>query len=904
MATSPCAIKYLDRETIGKISAGKVIPSLANVVKELIENSLDAHATYIELRFVEYGKQLIELSDDGCGIQEDDFPQLALPHYTSKLKHYRDLGSVKTFGFRGEALASIAELSELSIITRHESKEVASELSFNNFGELIGVKPTARPVGTTVRIKNLFYSYPVRRKEFETTYMKQFNNMMQFICPYALGFTNLRLLDNIIQLLGCKQMKTIQTFVQCPIRDAVASEYKLNSSYKEDEKEISISGYVSHGDKGPSKLKKVYFFMNRRPANYQPLEKFILSVYKEINQTINPFVLLFVDLGKHEIDFSVHPDKRTFSLPNENLLFAILKSSLLTMFETNTVCLDSVKPSALPSSQSVVSLCPSIPSSSNKRPLEDDDDLPELDADELRSLNSFVHTTSLRCSSPADSYMRHSPISKQNQNQNQGGTPLRPSNTSLDLHTQNLGNLQSDEMNSFEETPSEVGVFNPVRNILNESEKDDEENQSFQTRQREPLIPHASKDRPRYVSEFEKETRSNKTMNSSGLRSLSKFAFSKNRRKDQNNKSDQMSIKDMFSTLPKNRSSDDLDKTNNLNSVSLETSTDNQNPTSTPMTSSPSANGNNVMALPPIPDCSQIPKDVISVDLTAPESTSSSLEVVSDQRLNAKDRKSQSKKIITDTPMIMIDKKRVKFCTEISEEKLAAYYGKVNAPPVAKSSVFFTKLTDCSDQSQAEDELKRQMRKEAFSALDIIGQFNKAFIIGKLDDDVFIIDQHASDERYNFEDLLENTSFESQRLVNPIPLGLTCYQESIVANNLNTFERLSFKIVMNDNAPPGSKAVLVSVPTSQDAVFGKTEIEEILSKMEETGSDCYNYKPEKMVRMIASRACRKSIMINDPLDHKRMRNVLNNLTKLKNPWICAHGRPTVRFLFNINEIIL
>lgn len=100
MATSPCAIKYLDRETIGKISAGKVIPSLANVVKELIENSLDAHATYIELRFVDYGKQLIELSDDGSGIQEEDFPHLALPHYTSKLKHYRDLGSVKTFGFR------------------------------------------------------------------------------------------------------------------------------------------------------------------------------------------------------------------------------------------------------------------------------------------------------------------------------------------------------------------------------------------------------------------------------------------------------------------------------------------------------------------------------------------------------------------------------------------------------------------------------------------------------------------------------------------------------------------------------------------------------------------------------------------------------------------------------------
>ena len=84
---------------------------------------------------------------------------------------------------------------------------------------------------------------------------------------------------------------------------------------------------------------------------------------------------------------------------------------------------------------------------------------------------------------------------------------------------------------------------------------------------------------------------------------------------------------------------------------------------------------------------------------------------------------------------------------------------------------------------------------------------------------------------------------------------------------------------MSENAPHELKAVLISVTTNQDAVFGKTEIEEIFSRMEETGSDCYNYKPEKMVRMIASRACRKSIMINDTLDHKRMRNVLNNLTK-------------------------
>ncbi|XP_053211527.1 mismatch repair endonuclease PMS2-like [Panonychus citri] len=865
---SSTSIKFLDRETIGKISAGKVIPSLSNVVKELIENSIDANATYIEIRFVDYGKELIEISDDGSGIQEIDFPNLALPHYTSKLKHYRDLGSIKSFGFRGEALASIAELSDLSIVTRHKSTEIANELHFNNSGELISVKPTARPVGTTIRIKSLFKSYPVRRKEFESTYLKQFNNMMQFIYPYALGFTSLRLLvtnfvngrknevlniepksikDNIIQLLGCKQMKTIQPFIQHSIKDEVAVEYKLSSSYKDDEKEIRITGYVSHGDKAPSKLKKVYFFLNHRPANYNPLEKLILSVYKEINQTLNPFVLLFVDLGKHEIDFSVHPDKRTFSLPQENLLFAILKSSLLSMFETNTVVLDSVKPAPFTSTQK----------STNKRPLDDfDDDLPDLDEDEINTINAYVNNTLLRCSSPADSYMR-TPVSQPERNQS---TPVSAVNTSLDLHTQNLGRS---ELNTSDENEPEVGVFNPVRNILRESEQIEQadDNQQNKNKKIESFSIFTNQDRSaKYSSDFSNGSKANKSFSNPGLRSLSQFTFNKKKKtQDNNNDHHQLSVRDIFSIVPK---SSNLDDTTDRNELAIQATPE------------------------------------ITVDLSLDIPTTSG---INQTETETQPKTVKTKKVITDERLVDMARKRIPYKSSIDRNKLLKYYENQNSQPDVRCSKFFTKLTDC-DQIQAENELKREMQKEAFSEMQIIGQFNKAFIIAKLDDDVFIIDQHASDERYNFEDLLENTVLESQRLVNPIPLQLTCYQESIIASNLETFERLSFKIEIRDENPPGSKVYLASVPTSQDAVFGKDEIEEILAQIEETGSGCNNYKPEKMIKMIASRACRKSIMINDSLDHKRMRNVLNNLVHLRNPWICAHGRPTIRFLFNINEI--
>ena len=126
------SIKSLDANTVHRICSGQVIINLANAVKELVENSLDAGSKTVEIRLKQYGSELIEVVDDGPGIAEADFQTIALKHYTSKIDKYDDLESLDTFGFRGEALSSLCALCDLTITTRHASAAVATRIEYDH----------------------------------------------------------------------------------------------------------------------------------------------------------------------------------------------------------------------------------------------------------------------------------------------------------------------------------------------------------------------------------------------------------------------------------------------------------------------------------------------------------------------------------------------------------------------------------------------------------------------------------------------------------------------------------------------------------------------------------------------------------------------------------------------------
>ena len=159
-------IKAIEAGSVHQIQSGQVIVDLCSVAKELVENSLDAGANSVEVRFKNYGLDAIEVQDNGAGIPSNDYETVALKHYTSKLSSYEDLSRLQTFGFRGEALSSLCALSKFSITTaRADEAPKGARLEFEISGKLKDTSVIACQKGTTVLVENLFFSLPVRKKE-------------------------------------------------------------------------------------------------------------------------------------------------------------------------------------------------------------------------------------------------------------------------------------------------------------------------------------------------------------------------------------------------------------------------------------------------------------------------------------------------------------------------------------------------------------------------------------------------------------------------------------------------------------------------------------------------------------------------------------------------------------------
>ena len=201
---------------------------------------------------------------------------------------------------------------------------------------------------------------------------------------------------------------------------------------------------------------------------------------------------------------------------------------------------------------------------------------------------------------------------------------------------------------------------------------------------------------------------------------------------------------------------------------------------------------------------------------------------------------------------------------------------------------------------KAEEELERHIKKEMFEEMEILGQFNQGFIITKHGEDLFIIDQHASDEKYNFEEQQRNTVLKSQRLICPQSLDLTAVNENILMENLEIFRKNGFDFEIDENAPVSKRVKLVSTPVSRNWSFGKSDIDELIFMLSD--SPGVNYRPSNVRKMFASRACRMSVMVGTALNDGQMKRIVGHMGEMDHPWNCPHGRPTMRHLINLNMV--
>ncbi len=318
-------IRILPEAIANRIAAGEVVERPASVVKELLENALDAGARSVRIEVESGGKRMIRVVDDGCGMSHDDALLAFERHATSKLRTADDLLSITTLGFRGEALPSIASVSRFLLETCAQGEEQGTRVEFAG-GKLVGVKPAGFPVGTSVSVADLFYCVPARRK-FLKSDTTELGHVASLVTHYALANPDKQfalktptqeimnappvatLAERVYQLFGRQMLQETMEIepVSAPIRAAI-TEPGIEAAERVGE--VTVRGFVSRPEVQRSNRNGLYVFVNRRLVRDRLLLHAIHEAYRNILPgDVFPVALLFIDLPCEEVDVNVHPAK-------------------------------------------------------------------------------------------------------------------------------------------------------------------------------------------------------------------------------------------------------------------------------------------------------------------------------------------------------------------------------------------------------------------------------------------------------------------------------------------------------------------------------------------------------------------------------------------------------------------
>nr|XP_021181434.2 mismatch repair endonuclease PMS2 [Helicoverpa armigera] len=873
-------IKPIATDTVHKICSGQVVVSLAVAVKELVENSLDAGATTIDIRFKNYGIDLIEVSDNGTGVTEDNFAALTLKYHTSKLSEYSDLLGVTSFGFRGEALSSLCSLANLTITTRHKDCEYATKLEYDHKGNITKQSPCSRQVGTTVTLTNLFSSLPVRQKEFHKNAKREFNKMTQLLYAYCLISVGVKITcynqtssnpkslvvgtqgqgssykDNIASVFGVKQLQTLLeikpeygTNIKDNIFKGLSGEVQENNETAEIEDiEIDLSEDSNDADKADATNNDINISQKSQGHKniVKPIEftgfisscahgsgrsstdrqfYYVNSRPCEPTKIIKVINEIYRQYNSNQYPFvflNVEMERTTVDVnvtPDKRKIFLTKEKIIMDILKNSLVKLFETIPSTL-----------KIESTPNFCIKESKDVKPELK--QPRVFNSFLQQ-----------FQNKTKLANSVSTDDKESTKVelkRKSTTMLDFissKTKKTDFIKEEE--DFEDT---VDQEEEVEDKNNESadilESEDEELESC--------------DSVKQNIDNKREINENKVIdddNKSSAEDDNKLSAEDDNKLSAEDDKKKIMYLDFTEDLPTTQIRD-------LSNVVIEKShTTNCN-----------------------------------TKAVKTKANTSSCEV--------KERTPKKQKIVTDKEDLgKNNRKSVTLKTSLEHVKALTSMYVNNKRESAPTRVKFKSEINPVFNKKCEEELSKEISKDSFKKMHVIGQFNLGFIITQLEDDLFIIDQHATDEIYNFETLQKTTELTSQKLVIPQQLELAGVNEQILIDNLDVFKKNGFTFEINEEALPTKRVKLLTLPMSKNWIFGKEDIEELLFMLKESPSEYC--RPSRVRAMFASRACRKSVMIGTALSKADMKKLVDHMAEIDKPWNCPHGRPTIRHLVNL-----
>ncbi|KAJ3275574.1 ATP-binding mismatch repair protein [Terramyces sp. JEL0728] len=348
-------ISRINKQTHQIISSSQVITSLSQAIKELVENSIDANSTRIDIKIGD----TIQVIDDGDGINIENHELLGRKSFTSKLSLFSDLEIISSFGFRGEAIHALCQLSDLTVVTS-TSPPIGYILKYTSDGELKSSAISHRKRGTTIQIDNLFLRYPVRYQEYKRNFKKELQKCIAMLYSYCICVPHVRFsctstkkefetggkgIKSVLDdLFGSKFCIGLIDFKSSILESPTAEVETLE--LHEPKKVISFHGYISGPKKGRADTDRQYVFVNNKPMVFPKLLRKLNEIYKDINLNQYPIVILLIDIPLDMMDRNVTPDKQTVLFEDEGKIVADISEyvrGLYTPFKNSFVKKDTSK---------------------------------------------------------------------------------------------------------------------------------------------------------------------------------------------------------------------------------------------------------------------------------------------------------------------------------------------------------------------------------------------------------------------------------------------------------------------------------------------------------------------------------------------------------------------------------
>jgi len=324
-------IAMLPTDVVEKIAAGEVVERPASVLKELVENAIDAQALFVRVDIEDAGSRLVRVRDNGEGMDPADAALALHRHATSKIRTAEDLAGISTNGFRGEALSAIAAVSRVVLTTRDDGRETATVISAEG-GAIIDTGETARARGTTIEVRDLFYNTPARLKFLKSRQTERARLLAAFeelaLAHPEIGFELFDREKAVYQLPAAtdprERISAILSSATVPFLVPIAVKHLF----------LSITGHITKPQYSQNARMKNYLFINKRPVSNRMLNFAIADAYRPfLPAGAYPVVVLFLDINNSLIDVNVHPAKREIRLSREREIFSLLKDGIISTIQ-------------------------------------------------------------------------------------------------------------------------------------------------------------------------------------------------------------------------------------------------------------------------------------------------------------------------------------------------------------------------------------------------------------------------------------------------------------------------------------------------------------------------------------------------------------------------------------------